>query len=161
MRITMDRDPAEFVIRCILSGLVGGIALGICTIIASGLQGLPLWSPVALYRTNFLGFARHPLIATSLWQAVVTGLTWDAMLGMAFGALFALLMNTILGPKVPTQRGLAAIGAAYGLVIWIVVSIAHLPLNLPPPDRVMIWGIAVGYVIAGAITGALAAITGG
>lgn len=157
----MDRDPAEFVVRCILSGLVGGLALGICTVITSGLRGLPLWSPVTLYRTSFLGFARHPLIATSLWQAVVTGFTWDAMLGMAFGALFALLMNAILGPKVPTWRGLGAVGAVYGLVIWMVINIAHLPLNLPPPDRVMVWAIAVGYIIAGAITGALAAITGG
>ncbi len=153
------RDPGELVTRAIIGGLLGGLAFGVWSALIAGLHGMPMWSPLATYHTSFLGLAKHPLDTSALWQAVLTGFTWDAMLGMATGGFLGLIFNAALGPHYGSRSQLALSGAVLGFLLWVVLAWARLPFTAPATSvHLTGWAIAVGYMIVGALAGAYAGV---
>jgi len=146
-------DSGALAARCVTGGLLGGLVASAWAALYAQLAGLPYWSPLAMYHTRFLGFAHLPVSVRHLAAAVATGITWQILLGMALGALFALVAGTVLPAPLMARRG-GWIGALYGLVLWALVTESHLPLASPPVRRDLpAWAIATAFALIGAAIG--------
>lgn len=150
------RDSGAFLARCITGGLVGGLVAAAWTAIYAGLRGLPLWSPLALYDAHFMGLSPKGLPTASLANAVVAGIVWQMLLGIALGAFFGLLAGAFLSPQVLGRTG-ALVGALYGFFLWAVLTAGGLTVESRAFRRDMAsWSAAVAFLLIGLVVGAFA-----
>ncbi len=153
------RDSGAFLASCVSAGVVGGLASSLWAALYAGLRGLPLWSPLALYDTHFLGLSPRGVITRSLAEAVVAGVVWQAMLGMAVGAFFALVAGTLI-PAVTLARAAWLVGGLYGLLLWVALTLGRLRLESPAISRDLPgWAMALVFALMGLVVGALAGRT--
>ncbi len=149
-------DSGRFLSRAVAGGVLGALVAGAWAALLGGLSGLPWWSPLALYSTTLFGLPQ-PIIAAGLTGAVTAGLVWLALVGMALGGIYGLLVGTA-GPHILRGVAPAVLGALLGLLIFLVafsagrsllspVFVAHIPL----------WGRAVAFAWMGLTIGAFAA----
>jgi hypothetical protein len=150
------RDAGVFLARSVSAGVVGGLASAAWAALYAGLRGLPLWSPLALYETHFLGFSPQGVVTRHLVTAVIAGAVWQVMLGMAAGALFALAAGALLDPRALARSGWL-IGTGYGLLIGLVVEASRVRVESLALSRDLpAWAVTVGFALIGLTVGALA-----
>jgi hypothetical protein len=150
------RDAGAFLVRSITGGLGGGLLAAAWAAVYAGLVGLPLWSPLAWYHPHYLGLSPRGVATGSLAAAVAAGVVWQVLVGMAVGALYALVAGTFVPPRALRRYGVAA-GAGFGLAVWALARAAGLSLASPGVARDLSgWAVALAF----ALTGAAAAATG-
>jgi len=146
-------DSGQFLSRAIVTGVPAGLAAAVWGALYAGLAGLPWWSPLALYSTHMWGLTREAILAAGLSAAVLAGLVWMAMLGMAVGAVFGLLAG-VAAPTHAGRRLMCGVGFVFGLILF--GAAAHAQVSLLPPsfaDRLPAWVGALALGIVGAVVG--------
>ncbi len=124
-------DAGHFLAQAIVCGVPAGVCAGIWAALGAAFLGLPWWSPLALYTTHMAGLSRRAVVAHSLVAAVIAGLVWLALLGMALGALWGLIAG-VAAPRPASRRLMAGIGFIYGMLVFALVASTRTSL-LPPP----------------------------
>jgi hypothetical protein len=103
-----------------LAGVAAGLVAGVCLMIASALRGQALWIPPKLASAPFFGErALHPdFDIVPLLVGLVTHVVVCAAWGALFGAIF----------YGATRGATVALGALWGLVVWLAMHYGVLPL---------------------------------
>lgn len=146
-------DSGQFLSRAIITGVPAAMAAALWGALYAGLAGLPWWSPLALYSTHMWGLSPELVVASGLFAAVVAGLVWLAMLGIAVGAIWGLLAGTV-APQPAGRRLMCAIGFVFGLALFGLATSARISL-LPPIFHADLapWAAALALGVMGAIIG--------
>lgn len=147
------RDAGPFMARCLTGGIAGGLAAAAWAAVAAGLVGLPLWSPLALYDTHFLGLSPAGVVTDRLVDAVAAGVVWQVLLGMVVAALFGLLAGTLLSERTLARSG-PVVGAAYGLLFWAALAASGLRLeDAETASRLPPWAVPIMFALMGLFAG--------
>lgn len=150
-------DSGWFLSRAITGGVLGGIVAAIWGALWSGLTGLPWWSALALYSTTFGGISHTPVVAAGLGAAVVAGIVWLVLVGMALGAVFGLVAGTA-GPGQFGNTGPVIVGTLLALVVFGLALSGGVQLLSPAYTvHVPLWGRAVAFGLMGFTAGSAAA----
>lgn len=149
-------DSGRFLSRAVTGGVLGGLVAGAWAAMLAGLSGLPWWSPLALYSTTLFGL-RHPVVAAGLTGAVTAGLVWLALLGMAIGGVYGLLIGSA-GPQRLRGGSAGVLGILVALLLFGVALSGRVSLLSPPfIADIPLWGRAVAFAWIGLTLGAFAA----
>ena len=139
------------VIRGATGGIVAGIAMAMWSMILMWLSGSGFWTPLNLIAHTFWRDA--PLDGSFSLGAMVISLVVHMMMSGGLGAVLALLLGTI-GRWAITTAGATAIGAVFGVVVWLVMQFVVWRLVDPAAaERFTPWVFAIGHVIYGVVTG--------
>ena len=130
-----------------IAGVAAGLVAGLCLVVSSALHGQPFWIAPKLASAPFFGErALHPgFDAVPLLVGVVTHFGVCAAWGALFGAIFYGF----------TSGATVALGALWGLVVWLAMHYGVLPLlGVANLLAIVPVGIAlVGHVLFGIALG--------
>ena len=137
----------------VLGGLVASMVIGMWEMVLEQFIGNGFWSPVVYIAATVLRDLQG--VATPVpfgLIPVVLGLMGHMMNSVILGIIFALIARRLAG----TPTGLAGLGAVYGVVVFLAMWFAVLPLIDPVMLRLnglvfllglMMWGIGLGLVL--------------
>jgi hypothetical protein len=125
-------DIRAAAVSALWAGVVAGLTMILAAMILYGMLGLGFWFPLKLIAMPILGI-RSVFGGAG---AVIIGLVLHVAVSMAVAVVFAVLLVSVLG-RVGPWAG-ATIGAAYGLLVWLLAQYVVLPATYPL--------IAIGFV---------------
>lgn len=141
----------EVLKRGALGGLAGGVVMAMWSMIVMWLIGVGFWTPLNLMAHTFWPSA--PLDATFRPAALAIGLVVHLMMSVALGLVLAILVRAA-GRIAASWAGLAAVGMAYGLVVWLVNQFVIWPMIDPLAAQAFTpWVFAVGHLMYGLVAG--------
>jgi hypothetical protein len=103
-----------------IAGVAAGLLAGVCLVVSSALNGQAVWIPPKLASAPFFGErSLHPdFDALPLLVGLATHFAVCAAWGALFGAIF----------YGATRGATVALGALWGLVVWLAMHYGVLPL---------------------------------
>ncbi len=141
----------EVLKRGALGGLAGGVVMAMWSMIVMWLIGVGFWTPLNLMAHTFWPSA--PLDATFRPAALAIGVVVHLIMSVALGLVLAILTRAA-GRITASWAGLAAVGMAYGLVVWLVNQYLIWPLIDPVAAQAFTpWVFAVGHLMYGLVSG--------
>lgn len=136
--------------RGVVAGIVGGMGMGMWTMLYFWAAGLGFWTPLG-YIGHFL--VRNPQITDTL--QVVVGLAIHMMMSMVLGAILGVILPGV-GPALGALRGMVI-----GIAIWLVMQYVILNVFDPVAFRGLIpWVFAVAHLFYGGMFGLTLALSG-
>jgi len=152
--ITIPNTRPSFSVKLLAGGFVAGMVMGMWQMILQAVipNGGGLWSPLVYIAATLLRGLQN--VATPVafnLLAVILGLMGHMINSLIFGLIFALL----IAPRIRSFAGQVVTGLIYGVVIYVVMWFAIVPLVDPVMLRLnalafllghMMWGIALGLV---------------
>lgn len=152
--ITVPTTRPTLSVKLLAGGIVAGMVMGMWQMILQAVipNGGGLWSPLVYIAATILRGLQT--VATPVpfnLLAVILGLMGHMMNSIIFGLIFAFL----IAPRIRSLAGRVVAGLIYGVVIYVVMWFAVVPLVDPVMLRLnafafllghMMWGIALGLV---------------
>lgn len=134
-----------------LGGLIGGVVMGMWSMVILWLTGVGFWAPLNLIAHTFWRGA--PLGAGFSWRALVIGLVAHMVVSVLLGLLFAALAG--LAPaRMVSQAMLPLWGVLYGLVVLLVNHYGIWPaIDEAAAEAFTPWVFAVGHALYGQVVG--------
>ncbi len=120
----------------VYAGLVASVAMGAVAMMLTALAGLGFFAPLRLIASVLLGGA-----AMTGAGGIVLGLLLHTTTAAAFGLFYALLFG---------RSNTLATGAVYGLALWVLATVAAVPLMAAPmpPLAFALAHLAYGLALA-------------
>ena len=134
---------SRLLLTWLVTATIDGLFASTLSVVAYGSTVTRLWQGVAstvLGPSAFTGGVRTALVGVLLHLGVALG--WSAVFLALLGA------SAWLRRVVATPGGILAVAAVYGPAIWLVMSIAVIPLltGRPPTFTVRWWVQLVGHI---------------
>lgn len=118
-----DNKLAATLIGGALSGIFAGFVMMVAALIHAGAAGAGLWLPLRLVATPWYG------LEALVGDAAVVGVGLLTHLGVS--AVFGVLFAAITSRRSTVGASLLS-GAAFGAVLWLLMTWVVLPLVAPP-----------------------------
>ena len=155
MQATISPD-ARFTARDLglgaISGLGGGLAMGVVGMIVAALHGFSVWQPLAEIAGVFDSTVLQNSTGFSV-GAVALGTLIHFGISAVLGMLFALLYRGAFNMPSSMMIFPFAYGFIFGLVIWFISS--QLLSNIPISGREYTPSFIVQHLVFGSVTGVL------
>lgn len=137
--------------RGALGGLLGGVVMAMWSMIVMWLIGVGFWTPLNLLAHTF--WREVPLDGAFSWPGLLIGMVVHMMMSVVLGLVLAALVGAT-GRVGGSPIGLAAVGMAYGLVVWLVNQYGIWPLiDRAAAEAFTPWVFAVGHLMFGLVAG--------